>query len=57
MSTKCNHKCFECKFSDCINDVITRTEKCEANKRDADFIEYGRLLKQRPNRAKHRYNR
>lgn len=41
---KCNHDCFNCKFDDCINDVITKTEKMESIQRDKNFTSYGRVI-------------
>ena len=29
VSVRCDHKCFECIFEDCVNDVITASEKAE----------------------------
>ena len=49
---RCNHDCFNCKFDDCKNDTITRTEKMESSKRDRDYTYYGQVLKARPNKAK-----
>lgn len=41
---KCNHDCFNCKFDDCINDVITKTEKMESIQRDKNYTSYGRVV-------------
>ena len=53
---KCNHKCFECEYDDCINNVLTKTERIEANQRDINFV--GICTKNpKPTRAKRRNNR
>lgn len=57
MSKRCNHDCFNCIYSDCQNDVITREERREIRERDISFTNYGFILKQKPTRAKHRGRR
>ena len=57
MSKECDHNCLKCKEKDCVNDVITKTEKYEANQRDFSFIGYGKVIHQKPSRAKYRHKR
>ena len=55
---KCNHDCFNCTFEDCIDDVLTKTERMESSQRDRNFTDYGIvILKGRPRRAKYRGSR
>lgn len=44
MSKKCNHKCFECQFDDCIADSkLTVTEAIETMQRDMCYASYGKI--------------
>ena len=54
---KCNHDCFNCKHDDCVNDKITQTEKMEANQRDLNFIDYGKVIYQKATCKKQRGRR
>ena len=56
-SVKCNHNCFECIFEDCVNDVITASEKAEARLRDISYTNYGVVIHQKPTKRKHRGRR
>ena len=56
-SIRCNHNCFECKQKDCVNDVITASEKAEARLRDINFTNYGNVMIQKPTKRKHRNRR
>lgn len=56
-SVRCHHNCFECKFDDCINDVLTSTEKAESKLRDINYMGYGKVMIQKPTRRKHRNRR
>ena len=42
--SKCNHDCFHCKFDDCIDNTITKEERMESRKRDANYQTYGRVV-------------
>lgn len=52
MSKRCNHDCFNCKFEDCVNDVLTQKERKEMKERDKNYVDYGFLIYQRPTRAR-----
>ena len=54
---RCNHICEKCDRPDCNNDTITQIEIAESNQRDRDFMSYGSVIKQRPQKAKHRGRR
>lgn len=54
---RCNHDCFNCKFDDCVNDTITISERAESRQRDINYMSYGNVIKQRPQKAKHRGRR
>ena len=41
---KCNRDCFHCKFDDCIDNTITKEERMESRKRDANYSSYGRVI-------------
>ena len=57
VSVRCDHKCFECIFEDCVNDVITASEKAEARLRDISYTSYGHVIHQKPTKRKHRGRR
>lgn len=40
----CNHDCFNCQHTDCINNQLTTKEIIEQNKRDYDLIPKGELM-------------
>ena len=54
---RCRHDCFNCQYDDCVNETITREERAEARQRDIDFMSYGKVIKKRPNKSKHRGRR
>ena len=49
MSKKCNHKCFECTFEDCVNNdnELTVTEITESMQRDMNYTNYGKVTRGR----------
>ena len=38
---KCDRDCFNCKYSDCIQDNLTSKERKEIKERDRNFSDYG----------------
>lgn len=56
-SVRCHHNCFECEQKDCVNDVITASEKAEARLRDISYTNYGVIIHQKPTKRKHRGRR
>ena len=38
---KCDRDCFNCKYSDCIQDNLTSKERKEIKERDRSFSDYG----------------
>jgi hypothetical protein len=60
MSTKCKHDCFNCPYDDCKIETASSEERKEIRERDNRYynsIESKGVVKQRPNRAKHRGKR
>lgn len=57
MKAKCNHKCFECPYDDCIVETITLEERKEIRERDSRYFcasESKSIVKQKPGLAKHK---
>ena len=51
---KCNHRCFECIHTDCINDDMSTVEIIESNQRDISLKGYGHILKGKHDRQRKR---